>query len=140
MNGEVRAPSRAKITAFYSGDKEVKLELHQSKTERWHQGGKAETSAETGERSKYQQHQRYVATDSEFHRLQKQVTIICETSSADELINLLNKESVVKSTPPSEERLLSVSIADARRILLRVNMCEATGPDPRWCTKNMPIS
>ncbi len=43
--------------------------------------------------------------------------------------DLLNKESAVKSTPPPEDRPRSVSTADVRRTLLRVNMSKAAGPD-----------
>ncbi len=37
----------------------------------WYQGGKAETSGETVERPEHQQHQRYVESDPDHHRLQK---------------------------------------------------------------------
>ncbi len=43
--------------------------------------------------------------------------------------DLLNKKSAVKFTLPPDNRLLSVSTADVRRILLRVNMSKAAGPD-----------
>ncbi len=64
------------------------------------QGGKTETSGETGERPQHQQYQRYVAGNPDHHRLQKQEhPIMCEAKLPDELDNfysrfdLLNKES-----------------------------------------------
>ncbi len=57
--------------------------------------------------------------------------IICEVTLPGELntfyahSDLLDKESAVKSTPPPDDRPLSVSTADVRRILLRVNMSKA---------------
>ena len=60
---------------------------------------------------------------------------MCAATLPDELnsfyahFDILNKESAVTSTPPPEELPLSVSTADVRRILLRVNMNKAAGPD-----------
>ncbi len=71
MNGEVRALSRAKKAAFQSGDKEA-YNTTRARLKAGCQGGKAETSGETGERPQHQQHQRQVAGDPEDHRLQEQ--------------------------------------------------------------------
>ncbi len=85
----------------------------------WPQGGKAETSGETGERLQYQQHQIHVAGDPEHHRLQNQeCPIMCEAKFYFRF-DLLNKESAVKSTPLPDDRPLSISAADVRRTLLR---------------------
>ncbi len=60
---------------------------------------------------------------------------MCEATLPDELntfyahFDLLNSESAVKSTPPPEDRPLSVSTADVRKVLLKVNMSKAAGPD-----------
>ena len=60
---------------------------------------------------------------------------MCEATLPDELntfyacFDVLNKESDVKSTLPPEDLSSSVSTADARRILQKVNMNKATGPD-----------
>ncbi len=59
---------------------------------------------------------------------------MCEVTLPDELNTFyacfdLSKESAVKSTPPPEDRPLSVSTADVRRTLMRVNISKAPGPD-----------
>lgn len=43
--------------------------------------------------------------------------------------HLLNNDSVVKSTPPAEDWPLSISTADVRRILLRVNKSKTARPN-----------
>ena len=43
--------------------------------------------------------------------------------------NLLNNDSTVTSTPPPDDGPLSVTTADVRKILPRVNMNKAAGPD-----------
>lgn len=89
-------------------------------------------SAETGERAQHQQHYRYVASNSEYHRLSKQKRpITCEAHWHSHMkhldgdfeenlfythFDLLNKESAFEFTPPSEERKLSVSTADIKEI------------------------
>ena len=60
---------------------------------------------------------------------------MCEATLPDELntfyarFDLLNSESAVKSAPPPEDRPLSVSTVDVRKVLLKVNMSKAAGPD-----------
>ncbi len=127
---EVRALSRAKKAAFWSGDKEAysptraKLKADIKEAKQRHQ--------ERLER--HQQHQRNVISnvDSDHHRLQKQkcpAPIMCETMLPDELntfyvrFDLLNKESALKSTPPPDDRPLSVSTADVRRTLISLIKC-----------------
>eukprot|EP00064_Thunnus_orientalis_P001656 superscaffoldBa00000114_g1659 len=74
--------------------------------------------------------------------------IMCEATLPDELnsfyahFDILNKESGVKSTPPPEDLTLTVSTVDVRRILLRVNMNKAAGPDniPGCVLKHVPTS
>ncbi len=52
-------------------------------------------------------------------------------------LDLLNKKSAVKSTLPPADWPLSVSTADVRKTLMRVNMSKAAGPDHvlRTCAK-----
>lgn len=95
------------------------------------QGGKADTE----ERSQQQQHQGYVAGDSEQHRLQKQErphyvrAHVTRWAAYWPHFDLLNKESAIKSALPPEDLPLSVSAETVRRILLRVNMSKSAWPD-----------
>ena len=43
--------------------------------------------------------------------------------------DLLHKDTAVKSTPPPEDGPLSVTTADVRKILQRVNINNSAGPD-----------
>lgn len=82
---------------------------------------------------------RYVASDSEHQRQQKQdnlhYVIICEVTLADEpnifyaCSNLLKTESTVKATLPPENQFLSVTTADGKRIMLRENLIETAWPN-----------
>ncbi len=49
--------------------------------------------------------------------------------SFNDHFSLLKKDSAVESTPPPEDRALSVTRADVRKIQLRVNINKAAGPD-----------
>ncbi len=49
--------------------------------------------------------------------------------SFNDHFNLLKKDSAVESTPPPEDRALSVTRVDVRKILLRVNINKAARPD-----------
>lgn len=50
----------------------------------------------------------------------------------------LNKDSAVKSPQPPEDRPLSVSTAGVRKVLLRVDINEAAGPDNKvYYTENV---
>ncbi len=60
---------------------------------------------------------------------------MCEAMLPDELntfyarLDLLNKESAAKSSPPLDDWPLSVSTVDVRKTLPRVRMSKAAGPD-----------
>ncbi len=60
---------------------------------------------------------------------------VCEATLPNELNTfyicfiLLNKDSAVKSTPPSEDRALSATTVDVRKVLLKVNINMAAGPN-----------
>ncbi len=86
MNGEVGPYPESKKLPFC----QVTRKHRQSETESWHQGGKAETSGETGDRPQHQQHQRYVESNPDHHRLQNplcslwspQQSVSCQVYSA----------------------------------------------------------
>lgn len=97
---------------------------------------KVEVSGETVERP---QDHRYVAGNPDHHRLQKQESppppYMCEAMLPHELNNfharfdLFNKESAFKYDLFPKGRPLSVSTADVRRSLLKVNVSKAAGSD-----------
>ncbi len=125
MNGEVRALFRAKKAQ--SGDKEVY--------------NTTRATLKAGIKEAKQRHQQKLdstPTTPKIHPSQATKTgapIMCEATLPYEMntfyarFDLLNKESAVKSTLPPEDWPLSVSTVDVRRILLRVNMSKAVGPD-----------
>ncbi len=118
MNREVRALSRAKKAAFKSGDKEA------------YSTARAKPKAGIKE-AKRRHHQRLerdlnINNSKDMWQVVKSVTgyksrsapIMCEATLPDKLntfyanFDLLNSESAVKSTPPPEDRPLSVSTAE----------------------------
>ncbi len=89
---------------------------------------------EIGERSQHHQHQR-CARQSRTLQAYKSgaptscVSRRCQMSLTPYMLPLISSTKAVKSTPPPEDQPLSVSTADVRRTLLRVNVSKAAGPD-----------
>ncbi len=63
------------------------------------------------------------------YELMYEATLPDELNTFYARFDLHDKESAVKSTPPPDDRPLSVSTADVRKTLLMVNIIKAAGPD-----------
>ena len=135
MNAEVRTLFRAKKAAFESGNREVystaraRLKPGSKKAKRRHQQRLERDFNINSTKYMWQGIQNFTDYKNNSAPIRCESTLPNELSTFYACFNHLNKDTAVRSTPPPEDRPLSVATADVRKLLLRVNINKAAGPD-----------